>query len=73
MKHRQMIAGMLKGMRKAKGFSQSDLAQAMGTTQSTIAKQESGKVNITIDTLDAISSACDCDIEIIYKKKGTTN
>jgi ribosome-binding protein aMBF1 (putative translation factor) len=45
--------------RKQKGFTQSELAKLLKTTQSTVARIENGNQNITIENLNRIAEALD--------------
>jgi transcriptional regulator with XRE-family HTH domain len=58
------IAGQVAGRRKERGLSQSDLAALVGTTQSAIARLESGGRPPRIDTLLRIANALDADLHI---------
>ena len=50
--------------RQAKGFSQRELAELVGTTQSAIARLERGGRPPRIDTLLNIADALDCDLAV---------
>jgi transcriptional regulator with XRE-family HTH domain len=50
--------------RAARGLSQRDLAQLVGTTQSAIARLESGGRPPRIDTLLRIADALECDLHV---------
>jgi transcriptional regulator with XRE-family HTH domain len=56
------IADLVAERRLALGMSQQELAQAVGTTQSAIARLETGGRPPRIDTLLRISEALDCDL-----------
>jgi len=47
-------AVILKELREREGYSQRELAEKVGKTQSTIARIESGSINVTFDTLSEI-------------------
>jgi transcriptional regulator with XRE-family HTH domain len=47
---------------KEKGIKQAQLAKALGVTRSCISQYCSGKVDVPISKLKAISIALDCDI-----------
>jgi len=49
---------LLREARVAAGLTQADLARHLGTTQSAIARLESGHANPRIDTLDRALRAC---------------
>jgi transcriptional regulator with XRE-family HTH domain len=56
------IAEQVVEQRKARGLSQKELAELTGTTQSAIARLESGGRPPRIDTLLRIAEALDCEL-----------
>ena len=60
----RQIAGQVADRRKERGLSQADLAELVGTTQSAIARLESGGRPPRIDTLLRIANALDADLHI---------
>lgn len=56
------IADQVTEQRKARGLSQKELAELTGTTQSSIARLESGGRPPRIDTLLRIAEALDCEL-----------
>ena len=66
------IAGQVADRRKERGLSQADLAELVGTTQSAIARLESGGRPPRIDTLLRIANALDADllIELLDRAPG---
>ena len=58
------IASQVAERRVARGLSQSELARMVGTTQSAIARLESGGRPPRIDTLLRIADALDCDLQV---------
>jgi transcriptional regulator with XRE-family HTH domain len=58
------IAGQVADRRKERGLSQAELAKLVGTTQSAIARLESGGRPPRIDTLLRIANALDADLHI---------
>jgi transcriptional regulator with XRE-family HTH domain len=56
------VAKQVVEQRRAHGLSQKDLAELTGTTQSAIARLESGGRPPRIDTLLRIAEALDCDL-----------
>jgi transcriptional regulator with XRE-family HTH domain len=58
------IAGQMSERRRELGLSQQQLAELTGTTQSAIARLESGGRPPRIDTLLRITSALDCELEV---------
>jgi transcriptional regulator with XRE-family HTH domain len=68
------IADQVVEQRLARGLSQQELAALCNTTQSAIARLESGGRPPKIDTLLRIADALDCELEVALrprtKKKG---
>jgi transcriptional regulator with XRE-family HTH domain len=66
------IAGQVADRRKDRGLSQADLAELVGTTQSAIARLESGGRPPRIDTLLRIANALEADlhIELLDRERG---
>ena len=58
------IAEQVVAQRRARGLSQRELAQLTGTTQSAIARLESGGRPPRIDTLLGIANALDCALVV---------
>ena len=58
------IADQVAGRRLAAGLSQQQLADLCGTTQSAIARLETGGRPPRIDTLLRIADALDCDLVV---------
>lgn len=56
------IAEQVTEQRRARGLSQKELAELTGTTQSAIARLESGGRPPRIDTLLRIAEALDCEL-----------
>jgi transcriptional regulator with XRE-family HTH domain len=64
------IAGQVADRRKKRGLSQADLAALVGTTQSAIARLESGGRPPRIDTLLRIANALDADLHLELLDRG---
>lgn len=58
------IADQVANKRKERGLSQAELAKLVGTTQSAIARLESGGRPPRIDTLLRIANALDSDLHV---------
>jgi DNA-binding XRE family transcriptional regulator len=66
------IAGRVAERRKDLGLSQAELAELVGTTQSAIARLESGGRPPRIDTLLRIAQALDCELSVELRPRTTT-
>jgi ribosome-binding protein aMBF1 (putative translation factor) len=58
------LADLVIKIRSEAGLSQEELAKRIGTTQSAIARMESGKVVPRLESLAKIASACGKKLEI---------
>src|SRR5438105_8680133 len=65
------IAEQVAAQRKARGLSQAELAELTGTTQSAIARLESGGRPPRIDTLLRIAEAHDCELIVEVRPRPT--
>ena len=63
------IADKVAAERQARGLSQRELAELVGTTQSAIARLERGGRPPRIDTLLRIADALDCDLVVDLKRR----
>lgn len=66
--HRLEIAYKILQLRKKYHFSQKELAQKLDTTQSVVARIETGQQNLTTDTLQKIASVFDRNLRIEFVK-----
>jgi ribosome-binding protein aMBF1 (putative translation factor) len=64
------IAGQVAERRKELGLSQVQLAELCNTTQSAIARLESGGRPPRIDTLQRIANALDCELAVELRPRG---
>ena len=60
------IAYQILQLRKKQGFSQTQLAKKLGTSQGNIARMETGQQNFTTDTLQKIASALQRKLRIEF-------
>ena len=60
------IAYQILKLRKRLGISQAQLARKIGTTQSNVARIETGQQNFTTITLQKIAEALDRDLKIEF-------
>lgn len=61
LRRRELIAGLVSARRDA-GLSQADVAERMGTTQSAVARLESGELDVRLSTLQRFASAVSCEL-----------
>ncbi|MCR4418614.1 MAG: helix-turn-helix transcriptional regulator [Clostridia bacterium] len=61
------VAGLLVKLRAEAGLSQEELARRIGTTQSAIARMESGKVVPRLESLAKIAQACGKRLELSFR------
>lgn len=54
-------------LRKAKKMSQNELAKRIGTTQSNVARMESGNENFTISFLNKVAVALNKELTVVLK------
>ena len=66
------IADQVVEQRLARGLSQQELAKLCTTTQSAIARLESGGRPPKIDTLLRIADALDCELEVALRPRTKT-
>src|SRR6476469_3542155 len=65
------VAGQVAAQRAARGLSQAELAELTGTTQSAIARLESGRRAPRVDTLLRVANALDCELEVTLRPRTT--
>ena len=63
--NRLRIGGQVAAIRKKKGLSIRELAEACGVTAQNITKIEHGKYNVSIDILGKICEALGCRIDVV--------
>ena len=64
---KQKTAELIRSTRKAKGLTQKDLALKMGIGEPTINHYESGRQNLTVDTISKLGDALGVEFAIICK------
>lgn len=62
------IWSSIRDLRKSRKWTQSKLADVSGMHQGDISKIESGKVNVEVATLEAISSALDAEFVLVPRR-----
>lgn len=58
------LAMEIRALREARGLSQRELAERVGTTQSAIARLEGGNVSPSLLTLDKIAEALQAELSV---------
>jgi transcriptional regulator with XRE-family HTH domain len=58
-----MLGDNVRGLRKAKGWTQRELAERIGSTPSYVNRVEMGKVNPSVGVLDRVARALDCPLD----------
>lgn len=66
------IARQVVEQRAVRGLSQRELAELCGTTQSAIARFETGSRPPRLDTLLRIAAALDCELEVTFRPRTRT-
>lgn len=61
---KQQIGSMIQEARKAKGMTQKELAKMLNVSQSAVKGYESGKQNLTIETMHKLSGILGIDFVI---------
>jgi transcriptional regulator with XRE-family HTH domain len=65
---KQTIGWNLRRLRVAKGFSQERLALETGIDRSYVGRVERGSENVTVATLEAVSTALDIHVSELFTK-----
>lgn len=63
------VIGALTAVRLARGLSQTEVAARMGTSQSALARIESGQSDVRLSTLARYAAAIDADIDIAVRQR----
>ena len=62
------IGRQVRSLREARGLSQRELAERMGTTQSAIARLEAGGSRPSLSTLERLADALGTTIEVRFRE-----
>jgi len=60
------LAFEIRRLREARGLSQRELAERVGTTQSAIARLEAGNISPSLPTLDRIADALGAELTVTF-------
>ena len=69
---RRRVIGELAGARRAAGLSQTEVAARMGTSQSVVARLESGAIDARLSTLQRYAAAVGRELELGIRPEGET-
>jgi DNA-binding transcriptional regulator YiaG len=61
---RRQLAAQIRRLRERIGFSQKDVARRLGVIQQYVSKLESGRENVSVDTLKRVAGAFGCRLVI---------
>lgn len=64
------LIDQLSELRRSRGLSQTEVAARMGTSQSALARLESGQADVRISTLSRYAAALDVDIGFAVRDRG---
>ena len=67
---RRRVIGELAGARRAAGLSQTEVAARMGTSQSVVARLESGEIAARLSTLQRYAAAVGRELELGIRERG---
>jgi transcriptional regulator with XRE-family HTH domain len=67
---RREIADMVRSARESCGLTQHELALRLGSTQSTVARWETGAHQLTLDSLDRIANALGVTMHVHFGPAG---
>ena len=65
------LIGRLSELRRSQRLSQTEVAARMGTSQSALARLESGQADVRVSTLARYAAALDVDIGFVVRGRGT--
>lgn len=60
---------MLRAARREAGLTQRELGERVGTTQSAIARWESGAETPRLDTLASLMRACGIEVDVAFRRR----
>ncbi|QJD81550.1 helix-turn-helix domain-containing protein [Spirosoma rhododendri] len=64
---KEQVAELIRESRKARGLTLKELGERIGVAESTVSLYESGKQNLTIETLKKVADALDLQFEAVFK------
>ena len=63
------VAARLRSLRLDVGWTQADLARVLGTTQSAVARMESGNQRFNLDSLKRVADALGCQVAVVFEQE----
>ncbi len=63
---KEQVGQQIRAARKAKGLTQKELGEKLGVADSVITNYESGKQNLTIDTLQKVADVLGVDVRSFF-------
>lgn len=61
----EQVGKLIREARKAKGLTQKEMGNKMGITEGAYNRYESGKQNLTVDTIGKICNAMGVDFKVL--------
>lgn len=62
---KQRVGKKIREARKAKGFTQEDLAKLLDVSRVVVSDYETGKQNLTLDTIDRVANALGIEAAVL--------
>jgi transcriptional regulator with XRE-family HTH domain len=66
---RRRLAGELATRRQELGLSQTEVAARMGTSQSAVARLESGELDVRLSTIERYAAALGSDVDFVLRDR----
>ena len=61
------VGELIRKVRKEKGFTQKELGEKLGLTEATFNRYETGRQNLTLDTLQKIADVLEVRVNILFE------
>jgi transcriptional regulator with XRE-family HTH domain len=61
------VGQLIRRTRRAKGLTTEELGEKMGVVAATVERYESGRQNLTVNTLDKIAKALDVSLKVLLE------
>lgn len=63
------VGARLRLLRREAGMTQTQLAQALGTTQSAIARMEGGGQKLHLESIGRVAAVLGCSVAVVFEQK----